>query len=215
MPQMTTITSPRRDARLRTMNRAALGTLTVIALAYAAGALASGLVWIIGSLVRGTTTLSLLTQSQIPQSAVSADIQLVSGTYSQAAVEIRGLGGGVVALDTVATALGTLTQVLIALSVAYLGWKLLRGEPFRRSVTRVVAFAACALLIGGALGQIAQQAANLIAITELTGKSLGNDVFPFIAGFDPTFFLVGLALGLVAAAFETGERLQRDTEGLV
>lgn len=205
----------RKARRLEALNRASIALIAASALLYAIGAVAIGLIGIIGDLADGHTTLNLFTDTRVPTSAVTNGVHLVAGSYRDADVAVTGLSTGVTVLNTTASVILLLTQAAIALSVAYLGRRLYRGDPFRRSVTRVVAFAACALLVGGALGQISQQAANLFAVTEMTGNSLGNSVFPIGAGLDPTFFVVGLALGLVAAAFEASERLQKETEGLV
>lgn len=95
--------------------------------------------------------------------------------------------------------------------LAMLCWNLARGRAFTRSSVRIV-FAGAGVLtagwfIGGMLTNMTVNGA-LSAVSAYTydGITFGTD-FTAVFGI--------LALGALGAAFQVGERLQRDTEGLV
>ena len=57
--------------------------------------------------------------------------------------------------------------------------------------------------------------ASWMAADQLNGNSTGDGFWPMIGTVDGAPFGIGICLLLVGLAFEYGERLQRDTEGLV
>ena len=121
----------------------------------------------------------------------------------------------VVWLGLAAAALvGVLTRVAIATLIALLSWRLLRGAVFARSLSFVAVIAGGALLIGGALTQGLGSLADAMAAADLNGPG-GRGFGPLAGRLDFTTIVTGLILLLVGLAFEYGERLQRDTEGLV
>jgi hypothetical protein len=101
--------------------------------------------------------------------------------------------------------------------VAWLAWKLLRGQPFAASVGNALAMAGGSLLVGGLLSQGLGGFGAWIAIEELLGdvSPAADPFFPLVMGFDPAPLGYGLAMMLIALAFERGRRLQQDTDGLV
>ena len=67
---------------------------------------------------------------------------------------------------------------------------------------------------GGFISQGSGSLATAMAASELNGA--GRDgIWPVAGSIDFTFVAFGVVLMLVGLAFEYGERLQRDTEGLV
>ena len=174
-------------------------------------------VLVIGAL--GTVNMLVAESIRLPQpvdAAVQvtpgpdASLQLVEATYLSADIEIAGASQVIRSLLASSLLLDTLTQLatvagLIALSVA-----LLRGRPFVPSLRRVLMGVSLALVVGG-LGS-----AGLLGLANLeVAAALDAPGFPMIADFDFTAAIIGLVLSLVVVVFEFGERLQRDTEGLV
>ncbi len=161
--------------------------------------------------------LHLEVDQPLPGGIGGGDALLVDGAYDSATVAAEGLSGGAVTLLTVGRAFGLLTTAALAWSVAWLAWKLLRGEPFAASVGNALASAGGALLVGGLLSQGLGGFGAWVAIEELLGdtSASADPFFPLVMGFDPAPLGYGLAMMLIAIAFERGRRLQHDTEGLV
>lgn len=167
--------------------------------------------------VSGVTQLRLEVDQTLPGGVGGGDATLVDGSYDTAAVAAEGLSSGVVTLLTVGRAFGLLTTVALAWSVAWLAWKLLRGEPFAASVGNALATAGGALLLGGLLSQGLGGFGAWVAIEELLGdvSPEADPFFPLVMPIDAAPLGFGLAMLLIAIAFERGRRLQQDTEGLI
>lgn len=120
----------------------------------------------------------------------------------------------VVVLTTVGGAAAMLTQAALCAAVAVLAWRVPRRNPFRRSVSLAVTCAGAILLVGGMISQAANSIATGLAASELN-VSGSRGFWPLAGRFDPTFLVIGVVLLLVGLAFEYGERLVRDTDGLV
>ena len=123
-------------------------------------------------------------------------------------------------------------SVVIALTLSRIAAATLRGAPFVPSVARAITIAAVAIVIGGTLSAVLQQwgewsaGQDALSVTAWTAYHVG-DATPSLAELGwpaPADFtlqipfiplLLGLGLGAVAAVFRAGERLQRDTDGLV
>lgn len=108
--------------------------------------------------------------------------------------------------------------IVVALAVtagvvllAVLCWNLARGRAFTRANTRIIWWGSAAITAGWVLGSLFQTMSvngALSAVSEYT-----YDGITFSISWVP-FFAV-LVLAVVGAAFQVGERLQRDAEGLV
>lgn len=90
-------------------------------------------------------------------------------------------------------------------------WNLARGRAFHRSTTRIIFAAAGTVLAGWTLGSL---------FTTMTVNGALSAVSDY--GYDGVLFstdlvppMIALALGAVGAAFQIGERLRRETDGLV
>jgi hypothetical protein len=187
------------------------------ALAVVAGlfTLVFGTVGVITSLAAGTTPLTMALNLPLPAAANPGSAVIVSGSYDSASIVVSGLVPGTVILATVARVAGILTQAAISASIALLAWRLLRGRAFRRSLSLTVAFSGAILLIGGLVsGGVGLLAAWTAADQLVGGLSIGSP-WPLIGTVDATPLGMGVCLLLVGLALEYGERLQRDTEGLV
>jgi hypothetical protein len=117
------------------------------------------------------------------------------------------------------------TVAALALLVADLAWRVRREVRFVPAVSRTVAAMAAVLAVGSWLSEIS------INVARWTGLVYPNDVDPAkvdvttlpidwavrMQTLVPNWPLLGLAivLGVLAYIIRAGERLQRDSEGLV
>jgi hypothetical protein len=110
-----------------------------------------------------------------------------------------------------------LPTIGIALLVLWIRLRLVRRRPFVRSVTVGIAIAAILIMAGGALQQLAHGIARAEVVMSLGEPTItgGPSLAEFFVTVDGAPFAWGIALAVVGAAFEIGERLQRDTDGLV
>lgn len=111
------------------------------------------------------------------------------------------------------TASSILLTVGLCAIVAFVGMKLLAGRPFARTATLSIMTAAILVVVTGTLGQLFGALARA-EIVDYLGAA-GNDFYLFLFNFDPAPLAYGFALAVIAGAFQLGERMQRDTEGLV
>lgn len=107
--------------------------------------------------------------------------------------------------------LGSLLTVGICLVLAWLCLRVFRGTPFVRSATWGIGAVSILVLLAGfgrplLDGIAAGEAAAILGAAELPA---------FLLEFDPAPIAWGVALAVVAGAFEIGQRMQRDTRGLV
>lgn len=149
---------------------------------------------------------------------------VVGARYETAWMEIAAPPGQVRWLTVAALVLGAMLGIGISVVIAVLARRVREGRPFARSATLAVGTAAILVLISGVIAPLI----GAIGEAELV-RFLGDDVvgaardtgfgreglYLFGVAIDLTPFGWALALAVVAAAFEMGQRMQRDTEGLV
>jgi hypothetical protein len=135
-----------------------------------------------------------------------AEITLTSGTAVVS--DMPGITLFSVAGAAVISALASL--VVIAL-VMRLCLNLARGRFFTSGNTLLVTGVSASIALGWFVSTLFDQMASNGAIARLTDRALESAQIPF----DWTPILAAVAVGTVAAAFRAGERLTRDTEGLV
>lgn len=128
---------------------------------------------------------------------------------------------GLTATPRVLIAIGqTFSAVLLAAPAAAIGiicFQLLRGEPFTRVASRALFVTALVVLVGGIGTDLATAIGTGLAVAEVL------PVEGLSTSLEPTFnltvqlwpFGAALALAALAGVFRYGERLQRDTAGLV
>lgn len=105
----------------------------------------------------------------------------------------------------------------ISLMVLLLCVKLLRGAPFSRSVTWAVGGAGIVLMVSGVAAHLLQELSRAVLLDGIRVFAAANNVTlpEFSISIDLAPIAAGLVLGVVATAFQLGERMQRDTDGLV
>jgi hypothetical protein len=201
--------------RVVAVSRASVWIFLVLAGIACLFAVVFGTVGIITSLAGGTMPLTLSLDHPLPAAADRGSASIVSGGYDSATVVVSGLDSGTVTLATIARVAGVLTQAALPAFIAVLAWRILRGREFRRSLSLIVTFSGAILLIGGLLsGGLGILAAWMTAV-QLNGSNMIDGFWPIFGTVDGTPLGIGVCLLLVGLAFEHGERLQRDTEGLV
>lgn len=163
------------------------------------------------------------------------EASIIGQATAQLDVSVEGLG-----LDArLFLAASQVTQgaslVLVAVAFAMLCHRLLEGSPFRPMLTRTMSLAAISVGVGGIVWQVLSMIGNSIAANQaldiwawsseaptpevgdylfmIDGTGMPQPSLDFTLDFWPLYF--ALALGAVVFALKHGERLQRDTEGLV
>ena len=157
------------------------------------------------------------------------DARFVGGGFTEALASVTGLGLATRALLAAGTLVQGLTQLAVTAAVHLLATRLLSGEPFQPAMSRAISLTAAALIAGGLLWQVLFGVGEFMAarqVLEAGGWAWTEDLgledpsvllpqprLALTIEFWPIF--TGMALAAVAAAFRHGERLQRDTAGLV
>ena len=174
-----------------------------------------GVTEIVNGLVTNKTALTLIADRPLPAAeASSSGSRIIEGNFETAHVIVTDLPFGISVLAAAAALADVLTRVAIPTLIALLSWRLLRGAVFARSLSLVAVVAGGALLIGGFFSQGLGSFAAAMAAADLNGPG-GRGFWPLAGRLDFTTIVTGLILLLVGLAFEYGERLQHDTEGLV
>jgi hypothetical protein len=135
---------------------------------------------------------------------------------SDVSIQVTGLSDGVVALVVLQHVLGLLLVGAIAGAFILLCLKLLRSKPFVRSMTITLMVLSIVFLVLGTSSELLETLTRNLVREEITGgrsdTPIGGTWSWSISGF---WFVAGLGLAAIAGAFQLGERMQRDTEGLV
>lgn len=211
---MSTLNELQKPGFTRTTVRVTLWVFFGVAVIVGILALVFGALPIISSLASGHTQLTMVAEHTLPATAHGGTATIVSGAYESAVVTVAHASTGLAVVSTISSIAGTLTQVTLAAVIALLAWRILQGSPFRRSVATAVTVGGAILSIGGMLSQGARALGGGLAATELN-RSGSFGFWPLAGRFDPTLVVIGVVLLLVGLTFEYGERLQRDTDGLV
>lgn len=194
---------------------------------------------LVGVAVVALGTVIGVAQSLIPTSWVTLEIP-VTLRVDEVPVELRANPTGALT-DSVVTApaaltvdgLGTTARIWLAagtliegavavtllLVIARFARQSISDTPFTPRLSRLLVAGGVALAVGGLLGQIASGIAGLLAheqLFALSPEALGDGIaVPPALTFDLWPLGVGLALVVVAGLVRSGERLQRETAGLV
>ena len=203
-------------AWVATADRISIGAVTVGALIAAVGILVAFVVSLVTQLGSTEVTFPVLIEAAAPAGLLGAERGVVSATVDHMQVTATDLSSGVFAIFIAADAVRAATGLVVALSLALMGWRLLKGDPFRASVIRAAIVSACALIISPFVVLLLTTTATLRALMEIAGPTGDQDPgLIFGAELDLTPVLVGFGLAVVLGVFEFGQRLKADTEGLV
>ena len=190
---------------------------------------------VIGNLTSDIVQVTLPTQEFWPvlpdgvEWTPASGATLVGGGFLQAEASVEGLGMNVRTLLAAGVLVQGLTQLAVTAAVHLLATRLLSGEPFQPAMSRAISLTSAALIAGGLLWQVLFGVGEFMAarqVLEAGGWAWTEDLgledpsvllpqprLALTIEFWPIF--TGMALAAVAAAFRHGERLQRDTAGLV
>lgn len=139
---------------------------------------------------------------------------VASAEFTESTVSFQTLDAGTRWLMFAEVGLPALATIVVCMTLWWLGYSLIRQRAFRRSMVPVIGAAAVALVAAGAFAPLLGGIARAQAVEQLPAST--SDAFwTFLVTLDPAPIGWGIALALIASAFEVGRRLQRDTEGLV
>ena len=193
-------------------------SLLVLVAGAAFYAMAVGTLGVVGIIEQSTVGIAELVMHTAPLdeggfggfTSVGANGAVIPGQVETVSVAIGGLSSDALLAKGVGDTLAILAQVALALCAVGLGRAILNGRPFSRAVTGQAIIAAVALLILGVASQLVSWWARVLILDEMGSIGFSRQLV-----IDPAPVTVGLAVALVAVVFRFGERLQRDTEGLV
>jgi hypothetical protein len=196
-------------------DKAALQAIFGGGILFAALTLIIGVVSIVTEVASGQRLLSLPVNETLPATADAGTAVIVDGHYDAASVLVSNISTGASVLITAASILLLVSNLLAAVAFLYLVWRLLRREPFIRSLTWTFVVAGAVLLIGSLIGQVLLQIANLQVMSELGATVGGAGIWATAVQLDAAPLALGFILMLVGAAFEFAQKLAADTKGLV
>jgi hypothetical protein len=172
-------------------------------------------VGVISELVTGERLLTLPVSQPLPSAADSGPAVLSDGHFETATALVSNLSAGTSALLTTGSIVGALSNLLVIAAFLYLVWRLLRREPFQRSLTWIFVTAGAVLMFGSIIGQAISGIGTVQAMSELGSTVDADSFWPVAFTFDGAPLGLGLVLLLVGAAFEYAQKLSTETRGLV
>jgi hypothetical protein len=196
--------------------RAFLWLFLLAALAGAVAAVAFGIAGVVQTISTGLSHIAIVTPKGgqlFYSNNTGSGVHIVSGKFTYSTVVVTGLPASVEAYVIVAAVATMLTEIALCGTIAMLAWRMLNHRPFRRTLTKSVGFAGIILIVGGLLAQGATALAGRATATILNQHD--HTLWPVAGRFDPTWIVFGVVLLIVAIAFEYGERLQGESDGLV
>jgi hypothetical protein len=207
------------------MAKVGLWLLLVAAVGIAAAAILN-LITVLGSAIAGRTVVELPASGIAAATPSGASILgpkvLEAGAGNSIQLVVKDVPGDALVLNATASVMGTLTAVVVCGAVVLLCWRLLRAEPFARSLPRTMAYTGGLLVLIGVVCPVLQGLAKLSIVNSLDSVvtvdspiNKGNFDFYVASSFNLLPIVLGVALLLLAAVFAKGAQLQRDTEGLV
>jgi hypothetical protein len=196
-------------------DRMAMWWILAGSIVYALIVLSTGVARLVHQLSTRTWSGALIVDEPLPRSADGGTASLLNGRYENATVTLGDLSDTAFGLLTTGLVFSVVTTATVALAFVYLSWRLLRSKPFKKSLSIAFLTAGTALLIGTMLSIGFEGLGRMIVASELVGEDTTEGFWPIAAQGDLGPIGFGLALLIVACAFEYGERLSRETDGLV
>ncbi|WP_300267746.1 hypothetical protein [Microbacterium sp.] len=185
----------------------------------ATGAVSIGAAVVVGAVGAGVEIFASPVAVSLPvHDAPMASLADASGVtaaeYTQSLVSFEALDAGIRWLLLLEVALPALATVIVCASLWWLGFSLIRQRAFRRSMVPMLVTASFALIVAGMLAPMFGAFARAEMVAQLPLADTG-EFWMLMYELNPAPIGWGIALALVATAFEVGQRLQRETEGLV
>lgn len=216
---MVSVNSPARPIMAK-LDRIGLWIFTVgaaVVTAFSSWALSMTIGQLLGLVeAEGPTLHDTLTSTGVPPvfDEPRGAVEAIGQFQSYGTEDPSGLGAHLYLWGAV---VGSVAVLCVAVMVLLLCVKLLRGAAFSRSVTLAVGGAGIVLMVSGVATQVLQELSRAALLDGIRTFAAANNVTlpEFSISFDLAPIAAGLVLAVVAAAFQLGERLQRDTDGLV
>lgn len=150
-------------------------------------------------------------------------LDAVSGSgYESVWLEVDDLPGAARWLLYAEASLPALATLAIGVTIAWLAITLIRERPFTRALPHAMGVAAIAVMVAGIGSQVAGSIGRSLVVEHLGAKAAttatganGEALAYMTLGLDLSPIGWALGLALVAAAFQIGVRMQKDTEALV
>ena len=209
----------------RGVERAALHVVAVVTALVAVASIASIVAVTVSRLTEQYTAVREMLIGNSTTPAFTKAPAIREASYDSVTATIEDLPDPVRWLLVAEQVTPPLATLGVSLCLLWLCIRLLKGRPFGRSVSAAVGVSAVVILIGGTLSQVLAAIARaevvaFLGVRDVTaGGTTGDPSYEGFIAFGLSLDLgvigVGLALAVVAAAFEYGEKLQRDTDGLV
>lgn len=189
--------------------------------ALGAAALAGGVVWFIGALyslartvMGGALTLELTVLDPRVDGDLPAGLNSIAWDGAQVNITLEALGPAISTVLLGSRAISVIVGAIVTGAIGVVLLRLARRAPFHRSLFAVAIVAGAALSFGSMIALGSHVFGSLMASDRVNGL-LGGEVFAIDATVDPLPVFLGLVVMAMAVVFRSGERLQRDTEGLV
>lgn len=159
----------------------------------------------------GSPSITVTVDTFAELGEVGSNAAVVDGHYSSAVLRLSGLDAGPRFLLALGQLFSVGTAIVVAVVIALFARRVWRGFAFTQGLTSTLLVLAAVLAVGPNLARVLGDLGRWMALDQLT---LGE---PFLrgVGLDLVPIGVGLTLGLLAAIFGVGQRLQRDADGLV
>lgn len=204
----------RRNGRMSMVEAVTLGLV-------ATGAVSIGVTAAVGAVGAGIEIFGSPVAVDLPVDgapmASLADVDgITAAEYTQSVVSFETLDAGTRWLLLAEAALPALATVIVCASLWWLGLSLITQRAFRGSMAPVLGSAAIALVVAGMIGPLLGAFGRAAVVEQLSSSGADTSglwAFLFEVNLAPIGW--GIALALVATAFEVGQRLQRETEGLI
>lgn len=148
---------------------------------------------------------------------VTAAIPLSNGTTLPAAISTAEIQASELPLASIIAGvtgpiLTTLTLAAITVCLTLLALSIMRGRIFSTRNTKLVVAAALTGLLGFSFANLC----NTMLANGALAWATGNEIDNTVVSVEPAVYLIGaFAAGVVITVFTAGERMQRDTEGLI
>jgi hypothetical protein len=135
---------------------------------------------------------------------------------------LKDVPGGALALNVVASVLGSLAAIMVCAAIIVVCWRLVRAEPFALSVTRTMGYVGGMLVLIGVIRPVLEGLGKFNIVKSLdnvltAGSPIGQGTIGYyvVNSVEPLPIVLGATLLLLTAVFSKGAQLQRDAEGLV
>lgn len=224
-----------KRARMRDDPSPVVRATLVIAALWAGFAMIGAVVTLVVALLAPHVTMTVPISPFWPELPEGTEVtgtvaERVSGDFTSVELSLAGVSTGIRVMWGVSQFLAWLVPATIAALIAVVCFQLLAGRAFAPIAARMATITAVVVIIGGVAAQMLGDLAGSMASREVfdwtgaTWPEVPGIEDPMSAWFPTSAIAIefpfwpiaaGLAFAALATIFASGNRLQRDTEGLV